>query len=365
MFMFNRVLVGLFFLFTLVHYAYANTAVEFYYVNWEMVCDNTLTCRVAGFGRELDDGDSHISILLERKAGANQPITGGYFKYESYKYEDDDKKEQILKNHPISLVINNKDLGTLIKKPNSIYQLKPHQLSALLRVLKKTDNEIFFKQGDRYWELFDIGYNAVMLKMDEVQGRIGTIGAIIKSGKKSENDVYKPIPAPVIKKGTVIKSDESKKLTLDEVIAIFPEFKTRYSDEKEADCFSYDLDEKEEDNFKPHFYLYKLDKNNDLLKASCLRGAYNFSDAYWVIPKKKINNNKIEFVVTNVFPEYNNGVIKSDRKMRGLGDCWIYEELTWNGRKFVPSAKNTTGSCNGFLGGTWRLPILVTRVVTK
>lgn len=363
--MFNRVLVGLFFLFTLGHCAYANTAVEFYYVNWEMVCDNTLTCRVAGFGRELDDGDSHISILLERKAGANQPITGGYFKYESYKYEDDDKKEQILKNHPISLVINNKDLGTLIKKPNSIYQLKPHQLSALLRVLKKTDNEIFFKQGDRYWELFDRGYNAVMLKMDEVQGRIGTIGAIIKSGKKSENHVYKPIPAPVIKKGTVIKSDESKKLTLDEVIAIFPEFKTRYSDEKEADCFSYDLDEKEEDNFKPYFYLYKLDKNNDLLKASCLRGAYNFSDAYWVIPKKKINNNKIEFVVTNVFPEYNNGVIKSDRKMRGLGDCWIYEELTWNGRKFVPSAKNTTGSCNAFLGGTWRLPILVTRVVTK
>ena len=91
-------------------------------------------------------------------------------------------------------------MGTLIKKPNSIYQLKPHQLSALLRVLKKTDNEIFFKQGDRYWELFDIGYNAVMLKMDEVQGRIGTIGAIIKSGKKSENHVYKPIPAPVIKK---------------------------------------------------------------------------------------------------------------------------------------------------------------------
>ena len=39
--------------------------------------------------------------------------------------------------------------------------------------------------------------------------------------------------------------------------------------------------------FKPHFYLYKLDKNNDLLKASCLTGAYNFSDAFWVIPKKK------------------------------------------------------------------------------
>ncbi|WP_141675341.1 hypothetical protein [Gilliamella apicola] len=69
------------FLFTLVPCAYANTAVEFYYVNWEMVGDNTLTCRVAGFGRELDEGDSHISILLERKAGANQPIISIKFRY--------------------------------------------------------------------------------------------------------------------------------------------------------------------------------------------------------------------------------------------------------------------------------------------
>ena len=139
--MFYRILV--FLLLICVYSAHANTPVEFYNANWEIVCDNTLTCRVAGFGREVNDGESPISILLERKAGADQPITGGYFKYESYKYEDDDKKEQILKNQPISLVINNKDLGTLTKKPNSIYQLKPHQLSALLKVLKKLIMKLF------------------------------------------------------------------------------------------------------------------------------------------------------------------------------------------------------------------------------
>lgn len=46
-----------------------------------MVGDNTLTCRMAGFGRELDESDSHISILLERKAGANQPIISIKFRY--------------------------------------------------------------------------------------------------------------------------------------------------------------------------------------------------------------------------------------------------------------------------------------------
>jgi len=356
--MFYRILA--FLLLICVHSAHANTPVEFYNSNWEIVCDNTLTCRVVGFGREVDDGESPISILFERKAGAAQPVTGGYFKYQSYNDEVDNQKESELKNKPISLIINNKSLGTLTEKPNSIYQLKSHQLKALLEVLKKTDNEIFFKQGDRYWELFDKGYNAVMLKMDEVQGRIGTIGAIIKPGKKNENYVFKPIPAPVIKKGAVIKSDERKNLTLEEVVAIFPEFETHYNDEKEADCV-YDLDS-QEDIYKPYFYLHKLDKHNDLLGASCLTGAYNFSDAYWVIPKKKTNNNKINYVGTYVFPEYSNGVIKSNSKGRGLGDCWAYEELTWDGYKFVPSAENTTGSCNGFAGGTWRLPLWVTQV---
>ena len=46
-----------------------------------MVDDNTLTCRMAGFGKELDEGDSHISILLEHKAGANQPIISIKFRY--------------------------------------------------------------------------------------------------------------------------------------------------------------------------------------------------------------------------------------------------------------------------------------------
>lgn len=78
--------------------------------------------------------------------------------------------------------------------------------------------------------------------------------------------------------------------------------------------------------------------------------------------RKKTNNNKINYVGTYVFPEYSNGVIKSNSKGRGLGDCWLYEELTWDGYKFVPSAENTTGSCNGFAGDTWRLPLRVTQV---
>ena len=109
--MLYRILVGLLFIF--IYSANANTPVEFYNDNWTIACDNTLTCRMVGNGQDVKDKNNQIAILLERKAGADQPITDGYFRYSS---REDDKKEQELKLHPISLVINNQSLSALTKK---------------------------------------------------------------------------------------------------------------------------------------------------------------------------------------------------------------------------------------------------------
>ena len=43
------------------------------------------------------------------------------------------------------------------------------------------------------------GASAVLLKMDEVQGRVGTPGALVRRGAKPESSVMAPVPAPVVK----------------------------------------------------------------------------------------------------------------------------------------------------------------------
>ncbi|MCO6504865.1 MAG: DUF1176 domain-containing protein [Snodgrassella sp.] len=43
--------------------------IDFNHQDWRVVYDNTLTCRVVGYSSE--DQYSAVSILLERKAGAN------------------------------------------------------------------------------------------------------------------------------------------------------------------------------------------------------------------------------------------------------------------------------------------------------
>lgn len=51
----------------------AESGVSFEHKDWEVACDNTLTCRVAGYASEEGKGGS---VLLTRKAGPDTVATG-------------------------------------------------------------------------------------------------------------------------------------------------------------------------------------------------------------------------------------------------------------------------------------------------
>ena len=53
--------------------ALAKTGVSFSHKDWEVVCDNTLTCRAAGYSAEEGSGGS---VLLTRQAGAGTAVSG-------------------------------------------------------------------------------------------------------------------------------------------------------------------------------------------------------------------------------------------------------------------------------------------------
>jgi hypothetical protein len=48
-----------------------NNSTTFNHKDWEVVCDNTLTCRAAGYSKEEEASGS---VLLVRKAGADAPL---------------------------------------------------------------------------------------------------------------------------------------------------------------------------------------------------------------------------------------------------------------------------------------------------
>ena len=52
------------------------------YQDWDLICDNTGTCRMAGYQENRDDP---VSILFTREAGPNTPVEGELTIYHSVK----------------------------------------------------------------------------------------------------------------------------------------------------------------------------------------------------------------------------------------------------------------------------------------
>jgi hypothetical protein len=173
--------------------------ISFSHGDWEIACDNTLTCRMAGYSSEEDAGNGrgYSSILITRAAGPNALLEG------KVSLADHGKYERYKPPRVLTFRIDGKSKGELnLREEHDMYPLAPTQTQALLAAARR-DRVIRFTGGSKSFMLSGAGVSAVMLKMDEVQGRIGTPGALIRKGNKSEESVPPPPPKPVIRAAKV------------------------------------------------------------------------------------------------------------------------------------------------------------------
>ena len=331
--------------------------ISFQHNDWEVACDNTGTCRAAGY--QADSDEMPVSILLTRKAGAGQMVTGE-FKLGSI--EDDDNQQN---PEPVYLWINGKNFGSV--------GLSRQQTNALITALAGKA-VIEFKSGNKVWRLSDSGATAVLLKMDALQGRVGTTGALIKKGKNSEADVFKPRPMPVV---TWVKPNEK----INKSPAMQRLIKSVDLNQLKKDLIKHQLVLKQrhekngtdiyadgctvlkgEDQYaKFELEVEPLNDNKLLASGLCWRGAYNSGVGYWLIDAKKPYQPQL---ITTGASDYADGIIYSNQKGRGLGDCWSNNEWTWNGTEFIQTHAATTGMCKMVeAGGAWDLPTKVARVI--
>jgi hypothetical protein len=80
--------------------------------------------------------------------------------------------------------------------------LSPAQTQALIEAVKGS-GKVEFKGGAKPFELSGDGATAVLLKMDDVQGRLDTPGALVKKGDKPESGVPAAKEPPVIQAAKV------------------------------------------------------------------------------------------------------------------------------------------------------------------
>ncbi|QTF08241.1 DUF1176 domain-containing protein [Brenneria izadpanahii] len=316
----------------------------FAHKDWEIACDNTLTCRAAGYS---DDEQEHkVSLLLTRQAGPGTTLTG-----EVMWGDDETEQTNHAENENITLYINGVNKGESLSPDDGEATLTEQQIIPLLNALKG-DGKIEFKWFGETRELSGAGAYAILLKMDEIQGRIGTTSAITRPGNKT--DVLPALPAPTIH--AVIPLDEQpRKLTAIEQSLLLPKLMATLGDE----CDERSDDDR--DGEGSSIELRTLNDKTSLISMLCWRAAYNEGYAFWTISNDMKSAPQL---ITTSGTDYYDGNIDSSQKGRGLGDCRSMESWVWDGATFRQSDIYTTGLCRLIrAGGSWTLPTWTTTVI--
>lgn len=323
---------------------------SFQYKDWEMTCDNTRTCRAAGYSS--DDAQARVSVLLTRKAGVNQSVTA------KLQLADVGDEGDPAIPKAVDFWVGQQNLGRIILK-DAAGNFNPVQTRALLSALKGSQR-IYFVSGKSRWELSSEGANAVLLKLDEQQGRLNTPSALIRVGNQSEKLVLPALPMPIIHQQKIPVTNLKLWQKQVDWSLLTQNLKAQQAKNKSDDQGCSSLSENNEyTKFEPHVEAV-LPNKRLLVSGLCWRGAYNEGYGYWVIQQQKPYK---PLLVTTDASGYENGVIEASQKGRGLGDCWWHAQWVWNGQNFVKSSDTTTGMCRMIqLGGAWDLPSYVSQV---
>ena len=314
------------------------------YQNWDLICDNTGTCNMAGYP-EGDGSEHSVSILFTRSAGEQAPVTA-----QLALLPDE------LGNKTAEIILNGQSLGTIQNfSEEGNAKLSEKQTTELLTALKGNASiEVIF--GEFKEKVSDKGAAAAMLKMDEFQQRLNTPSALIRQGQE-KHVVLAPQAAPKIEAVSVNnhKTIELKRgeKQFKHVLALL---RKAYDG-----CVDEDLENQD-------ITLYPLTQNKVLAEALCASGAYQSTNYYAVLDDKL---SKVEQVLADQY----NGVggdrkqgyafVRGAYKGRGAGDCWSIQDAVWNGKIFILTSEWTTGSCKRFPDGAWQLPTFVSEIIVK
>ncbi len=318
----------------------------FSHEDWELACDNTRTCRAAGYPSDEDMGT--VSVLLTRKAGPGTAATGRVILGGGW----DDNDLKLPAKFKLGLWIGGRAQGSVaMTNDDRVADLSAAQVAALLGALTR-DSRIEFRTQQYNWPLSDRGASAVLLKMDELQGRVGTIGALRRKGKANESKVLPPIPAPIVRAVAPHPSLPNDERFVEKHSDAIRAALRKVADQEE--CMDVHSDESQDG-----LQIVRLTKTKLLVSTRCWLAAYNAGSGYWVIDDKPPYRPQL---VTTSGTDYDAGTIFEAHKGRGLGDCWGKDEWIWDGTRFVHTSSSSSGQCKGFLGGAWDLPTLVTDV---
>lgn len=301
--------------------------------DWLTVCDNTGSCRTAGYN--ADGAERLITLSFYREAGAQAKVAGLWFAI--YRGSDEPLPEGG------SLRIDGKPLTR-----NEI--LTPQEIAALLEALKRGSSITWAAEGGPVWQLSSNGALAALRFMDDYQQRSGTPSALIDKGR-SRRPVRAPAAVPKIQAAAATAREQRRVLAHSD-----PQFAAlREMLEKKENANKWRLDGCDvfsHDEWRT-ITLEPLTSNLTLAEIPCAHTGFNSHNAYAVLTRDL--NHVVDVIDSHITNDYGldeQGVltITGYWKETAPGDGQSWETWVWTGRRFVLASKSNSGMARGFDG---------------
>lgn|GEM_PF-3947858 len=311
---------------------------RFTHFRWSLTCDNEKTCSATGAS---GDNRHNVALLLTRRAGAWEPVRA---------------KVRFLawatsKPQQVRFSVNHQEHGILTgPDQHGDYTFSAAQLRALLTSLATGHNETLFTNSDgTRWPLSGRGATATLLKMDDVQGRLHTPGALVRKGWRSEHRVPVAPSIPTLRPATRfwLGGDDSLPTSPDLLhsLSIKPELKHCHAAEEDL-----------------KLSVDRLSADRILVSTQCTRRVYGgMHMLFWVA------NDTAPFMpklLTIQGQSYRGGELLVKKSAPHDGDCATIERWRWTGERFRQASVLTTGLCADRRDvGSWEIPVATTRVI--
>lgn len=309
--------------------AHANAvAGHFTFKDWEVACDNTRRCEAAGYQKE--EAQQPVVLALTREAGATAPVKAVFSPYA----QDEDKLGAL------TVQVGQ----TTVRGLRADEELTPEQVARLLPLLLNAESAKV-SAGKRSWTLSLAGIKAALLKLDDVQGRVGTPTALAMPGAKPASAVLPPLPAPQVTLLPALATRKEDARLLPLIVKTL----------KHGGCADpVDIADGERMN-----ELYRLSATQVLLVLECGRGAYQSSFELWTAsdkaphaPKRVALPDPAKTTGSYLLnPAFEGGRLSSYAKGRGIGDCGSAAEWGWTASGFQLIAASSGQLCRGVPGG--------------
>ncbi|HEX8614114.1 MAG TPA: DUF1176 domain-containing protein [Telluria sp.] len=312
----------------------AANAIGFDYDDWTVACDNTRRCEAVGYQREAA-GEEPVALYLEREAGPGQPVSLTLM-LDTGRGNVPDK---------VTITVGQVVLHDVIPEQG----IPRDQADRLIPALLKGEL-VEVQAGTRRWAVSLNGASAALLKMDDIQGRVGTPSALVCKGRKSESSVLPVLPAPVLRAARLDRPRLGDKRLLAAILKAIGK----------RDC-----SRGEEDPDRMERSLDRLSGGKVLVMIQCGQGRYQSASDVWIA------NDKPPFApVPAVLPSdegrtgnyvanggFNDGQLGSYDKWRATVECGMSSSWLWTAQGFKLLTATRASLCRGFPEGialrTW------------